>query len=36
MLQFNEVNYSESASVTATSDLFKFLTKMYLDEETVE
>jgi hypothetical protein len=36
MLQLNEVSYSESASVTAIRDFFEFLTKMYLDEETVE
>jgi hypothetical protein len=36
MLELNEVSYSESAAVTAISDFYKFLTKMYLDEETVE
>lgn len=36
MLELDEVSYSESASVTAISDFFNFLTKMYLDEGTVE
>jgi hypothetical protein len=36
MLELDEISYSESAAVTAISDFYKFLTKMYLDEETVE
>lgn len=36
MLELNEVSYSESASVTAINDFFKFLTAMYLDEATLE
>jgi hypothetical protein len=36
MPELNEVSYSESASVAAISDFFKFLTSMYLDEATVE
>ncbi|KAH7379439.1 hypothetical protein DE146DRAFT_626308 [Phaeosphaeria sp. MPI-PUGE-AT-0046c] len=36
MLELDEVSYSEGAAVTAMGDFFRFLTKMYLDEETVE
>jgi hypothetical protein len=36
MLELDKVSYLESAAVTAISDFYKFLTKMYLDKETVE
>jgi hypothetical protein len=36
MPELNEVSYSESVMVAAISDFFKFLTKMYLDEASVE
>ena len=36
MLRLDEVSYSESAAVTAISDFYKFLTRMYLNEEIVE
>lgn len=36
MLQLDEVGYSESATVTVIIDFFNFLTKMYLDDATVE
>lgn len=36
MLDLDEVSYSENAAVTAICNFYKFLTKMYLDEETVE
>ena len=36
MPELDEVSYSESAAVTAISDFYRFLTKMYLDEEIVE
>jgi hypothetical protein len=36
MRQLNEVSYSESVSLAAIGDFFTFLTKMYLDEATVE
>ncbi|KAJ4345085.1 hypothetical protein N0V95_005932 [Ascochyta clinopodiicola] len=36
MPELDDVSYSETVAVTAISDFFKFLTKMYLDEETVE
>lgn len=32
----DEVSYSETATVTAINDFYRFLTNMYLDEETVE
>ncbi|KAH7379440.1 hypothetical protein DE146DRAFT_672950 [Phaeosphaeria sp. MPI-PUGE-AT-0046c] len=36
MIRSSEVSYSESASIAAVADFFKFLTKLYLDEELVE
>jgi hypothetical protein len=36
MPELNQVRYSESSSVATIRDFFKFLTKMYLDEMSVE
>jgi hypothetical protein len=36
MLELKQISYSESASITAIGNFFKFLTAIYLDEATVK